>query len=115
MTGDADSCKAMHSFDRRVFARFEVVHDSKTRSVDWHDASSIGAASVVQIFAGFVCQPIKPACGNIVLELAIPNARIEMSIPFANSANLFQRTADPTSSSKLCVPFPILSAPAGRY
>jgi hypothetical protein len=55
------------------------------------DASSIGAAAGVQVIEGFLDQPIKPTCGIIGSDLAIPRSGIKLRVPSAKRSHVIGR------------------------
>ena len=55
------------------------------------DASSIGAATRVQVIQGFVYQPVEPPRGFVFGGLATPSSGIKLRLPSAKCRHLIRR------------------------
>jgi hypothetical protein len=88
---DADPEGATDSLDPPVAEVHLTKSGSAARNAGLLDASSIGAASSVQVIEGFLDQPIKPTSGIIGGKLAIPRRRIKLRVPGAKRHHFFGR------------------------
>jgi hypothetical protein len=61
------------------------------RTLDWRDASQIGAASVAQITDGFVRQRVKTAGRYVLLKLFVPRFRVKLREPASESRQFIRR------------------------
>ena len=55
------------------------------RTLDWRDASQIGAASVAQIIDGFIGKRVKTASRHVLLKLFVPSFRVKLCEPASES------------------------------
>ncbi len=61
------------------------------RTLDWRDASQIGAASVAQIIDGFIRQRVKTAGLHILLKLPVPRFCVKLREPASESRQFIRR------------------------
>jgi hypothetical protein len=87
----ADCVLAAQSFYRRVPEfRAEAVRRI-ARTLDWRDASQIGAASVAQVIDGFVRQRVQTTGRHVLLKLPVPRFRVKLREPASESRQFIRR------------------------
>ena len=56
-------------------------NDNKPRIADWRDASQLRTSSSLIVADCLICEPIKRACGHVILHLLVPVRCVERQEP----------------------------------